>query len=391
MIYDDILHDDIKSVAKIKHYTISSIDLFCLKHIYYFYIKFYLYINLILDKKIIAYITTHTVYCEYGILPYLMINKKIPVVYSDDFSTEIVQDFEGLYFHERIRKSIIKIIDTNLKRDLIKVAEKNLKIRMRGDGDIHSKLAYAPNKKEYLKENLKDILKIENQNPIIFIYAHVFRDSPHISTKMLYKDYYEWLVETLTYANKIKGINWVVKEHPSSEKIYNEKGVVLKILKEYKFSNILLCPSDLNTNCINKVADAVVTCQGTIGIECSCEGIPVVVCGNAFYAGFGFTIEAHSKKQYKKILEDLKYVKKLDKNQVRKAKIVYGAYQMCFGNHLSLLDSDILDHVWGYSGKININEAYRLINERFEDMDFINSNLYKKVYTYFSNYNILKK
>ena len=90
-------------------------------------------------------------------------------------------------------------------------------------------------------------------------------------------------------------------------------------------------------------------------------------------------------------MEDLKYVKKLDKNQVRKAKIVYGAYQMCFGNHLSLLDSDILDHVWGYSGKININEAYRLINERFEDMDFINSNLYKKVYTYFSNYNILKK
>lgn len=390
LVYDEILHDDIKRKSRNKHLTITNIDLFCLKHIYNFFIKLHLYNNLKIDKEIIAYVATHTVYCEYGILPFLMINRKTPVVYTDDFSIEIVKDFNGLFYHERIRRSIVNVISEYQRKDLIKLAEKNLKLRMKGNGNIDSKLAYSFNKKKYSREKLKNKLGINNKKPIVFIFAHIFRDSPHISTKMLYKDYYEWLVETLTYANKIKEINWVVKEHPSSEKIYNEKGVVLEILKKYKFSNILLCPADLNTNCINKVADAVVTCQGTIGIECSCEGIPVVVCGKAFYAGFGFTIEAHSKKQYKKILKDLKYVKKLDENQIRKAKMVYGAYQMCFGNHLSLLDNDILDHIWGYSGKIDIAEAYRLINERFENMDFVNSNLYQKVYTYFSNYSIKK-
>lgn len=381
LIYDDVLHDDINDNKR--HYTIKRIDLYCLKHIYIFFIKAFIYQTLLSDKAVTAYVSTHTVYCEYGILPFMAVDKNIPVVYSDDLSHAIIKECRDLYAQDRIRNKIIHIINSEKRDYLIELAEENLSQRMGGYGNIDTKLAYSNNKKSYSRKELINKLDIKNQNPIVFIFAHVFRDSPHISSKLLYKDYYEWLENTLLYANKIEGINWIVKKHPAGDRVYKEKGIVDKLLKKRKSPNIYICPSDFNTNSIGKTADAIVTCQGTIGIECSCLGIPAIICGRAFYSGFGFTIEPKNKDQYKKNLVGLKNVKRLSASQIEKAKIVYGAYQMHFGNNIVLLDNEILEYIWGYNKEQNIQEAYKLINKKFNNINFVESSLYKEAYNYF--------
>ncbi len=384
LIYDDVLHDDIYD--NMKHYTIKRLDLYCLKHIYNFFIKAFIYQKLLSDNTVSAYVSTHTVYCEYGILPFLSVDKHIPVIYSDDFSHAIIKERGDLYAQDRIRNKIIHIINTKERDNLIKAAEESLMQRMEGYGNIDTKLAYSDKKKSYSRKELIEKLGINNGNLIIFIFAHVFRDSPHISSKLLYKDYYEWLENTLLYAGQIEKINWIVKEHPSGDSVYKEKGVIDKMLKKRKASNIYICPVDFNTNSIEKTADAIVTCQGTIGIECSCLGIPAVICGKAFYSGFGFTIEPKNKDQYKKKLANLKNVKRLSAGQIEKAKIVYGAYQMHFGNNTVLLDNEILENIWGYNKEQNIQEAYRLINREFHNINFVESSLYKEAYDYFQTY-----
>lgn len=385
LIYDDILHDDIYSDTWKKHYTISKLDMYCVRHIYNFFIKAYIYQNILQKNNVAAYISTHTVYTEYGILPFLAVDQHIPVVYSDDFAYAVIEDNEDLYVQDRIRKHLISIIKSNRKDVLIDKAEKTFVLRMNGQGNVDVKLAYSNNKKRYLRQDLMEKLGIKNHNPIVFIFAHVFRDSPHTSSEMLYRDHYKWLEDTLLYADKIHDVNWILKEHPSGEKIYKEKGVVLDIVKKHKLFNIFVCPSDLNTNSVAEVADAVVTCQGTIGIECSCMGIPAIVCGKAFYTGFGFTIEPHSISQYRKLLMKLKRIKRLSAAQIEKAKIVYAAYQIYCGNQSVLFDNDILDYIWGYVGEQNIQEAYKLINEKFDSFDFVHTPLYQDVYQYFKN------
>lgn len=385
LVYDDILHDDIKSDTKNKHYTINRLDMYCIRHVYDFFVKSYIYEKLLFENEVTAYISTHTVYIEYGILPFLAVERHIPVVYSDDFAYAVIEDNEDLYVQDRIRKHLIDVIKSNRKDVLIDRAEKSFRCRMSGQGNVDIKLAYSNNKKSYLRKELMEKLGINNHNPVVFIFAHVFRDSPHTSSQMLYRDHYEWLEDTLLHADKIHNINWVLKEHPSGEKIYKEKGIVLDILKKNKLTNILVCPSDFNTNSIANVADGVLTCQGTIGIECSCMGVPAVVCGKAFYTGFGFTIEPQSINQYRKVLMKLKHIKKLSVAKIEKAKIVYAAYQIYCGKNLALLDNDVLDCIWGYEREQNIEEAYRLINERFGSIDFVNTPLYQDVYQYFKN------
>lgn len=385
LVYDDILHDDIYCENKRKHYSIKNIDYFCFKHIYSFYIKAYIFQKILQYNNVMAYVSTHSVYIEYGILPFLAVNGNIPVVYSDDFSFAIINEYENLYLNDRLKNQITKIIKLNDKKELIVRAEDSIKKRMEGYGNVDIKLAYAHNKKSYSREELQKKLGIQNSNPIVFVFAHVFRDAPHVSTQILYQDYYCWLEDTLLCVDKISDVNWILKEHPAGEKVYKEQSAAVQMLNQKSLKNIFVCPMDFNTNSIAKVADAVVTCQGTIGIECSCLGIPTIVCGKAFYTGFGFTIEPRNIKEYKRILNRMKTLKKLSSEQTDRAKMVYAAYCMCYANNQVLLDNQILDCIWGYNCRRNIQEAYKLINEKFENMDFEKSSLYQEVFQYFKN------
>lgn len=382
LLYDDILHDDISNTESINMYTIEKINWSCIYHIYNFFRSIYIYDKIISQNQIIAYVTTHTVYCELGILPCLCEKKGIKVIYTDDKSVELINNEKGLYAHERINASIKNIIKKSSEQELIQIAEKDLENRMQGNGDIDSIFAYK-DKKRYTRKEFKSELGISNCNPIIIIFAHVFRDAPHLASRMIHYDYYDWLIDTLKCANNVTNVNWVLKKHPSAEQIYNENDKVEDILDKNNLHNILVCPSNFNTNSILEVADVIVTCQGTIGIESSCQGIPAIICGKAFYANFGFTIEPSTRKEYHRRLKEIARIKKLNQQQIKQAKIVYGAFNKCFSSELSVLNSEVLDYIWGYTKKRNIKEAYRLIVESYEKQEYRKTYLYRKVYNYF--------
>ena len=59
---------------------------------------------------------------------------------------------------------------------------------------------------------------------------------------------------------------------------------------------------------------------------------------------------------------------------------------MHFGNNTVLLDNEILENIWGYNKEQNIQEAYRLINREFHNINFVESSLYKEAYDYFQTY-----
>ena len=64
---------------------------------------------------------------------------------------------------------------------------------------------------------------------------------------------------------------WIIKPHPSSY-FFNEDGLVKRYFNQFKKKNIVLCPSNISTSLILKVADKIVTSRGTIGLEAACLG-----------------------------------------------------------------------------------------------------------------------
>ena len=56
---------------------------------------------------------------------------------------------------------------------------------------------------------------------------------------------------------------------------------------------------------IYNIVDLVVTSHGSCGHEYSALGVPVIICGDTYYKGFGFNIDPSSKKEYYKLLKDI--------------------------------------------------------------------------------------
>lgn len=331
-------------------------------------INFY---NKIIDPDIYKIIiVTHTQYVYYGILARVSYKKGIQVIETTDavllLSNPRNNDkIKYPSYHSSLMSMIkARILNLEDKEEFIKNSKKNLDARLSGEFNQYDLIAAYNNKKVYSDSELRHTLKINNKKPFVFILAHVFSDAPlSIGETMLFSDYYDWLIFTIKQAGLNKDINWIVKPHPSSY-IYNEDGIVKKIISDLKLDNIFLSPEDFNTSSIQNLAKAIVTARGTAGIEYSCLGIPVILSGNTFYSGFGFTKEPNSKIEYEQILSRLPNIDGLSQINISDALLVYGSFVDL--SHLEndpIITSEMLNNVWGANGyQVDIDKAYLAIN-----------------------------
>ena len=185
--------------------------------------------------------------------------------------------------------------------------------------------AYSVEKKIFCsKEELSGWLKLDVNKKNVFVMLHAFNDFPHTYGSMIYKDYYEWFENVLTVCKEVSSVNWIFKEHPHSKYYFTEdldlKGVFSGInLPHVRF---ISASEDFNTASLKHTADVVLTCIGTAGLEYSAFGIPCVLGGNAFYSGYGFTIEPKTDAEFQDILRSINLLPRLSEEQITMAKLV---------------------------------------------------------------------
>lgn len=173
--------------------------------------------------------------------------------------------------------------------------------------------------------------------PLVFVMAHVLSDAPHAYPRMLFQDYEEWLIRTVLALAKNKQVSFLVKEHPSAE-LYGEVGIVGQILDAVGLRRRLL-GEDVHTLSVIANGGAIVTCGGTIGIEASVRGLPVVLAAKPPYAGKGFTVEPDSVAEYESLLATrIQHLGRLTEEQVQQAKqVAYVMFEL-FDNHAQSLE-----------------------------------------------------
>ncbi|MCG7496852.1 hypothetical protein MHO82_08255 [Vibrio sp. Of7-15] len=180
--------------------------------------------------------------------------------------------------------------------------------------------AFSNDKTVYNKLDIIKQYGLNKDLPIVVVMSHIFCDAPHSYPGMIYDDYKHWLVNTIKNLKKNKKVNFLIKEHPSAD-LYNEKGVINKILKDLDCEHLLL-KEDVHNLTILNYFDVVVTCGGTIGQEFAYKGKPVVLAAQPPYSGFGFTVEPGSKDLYEELMrtgiESLELLGKNQKEMVNK-------------------------------------------------------------------------
>ncbi|HAZ10383.1 MAG TPA: hypothetical protein DCY56_04680 [Candidatus Omnitrophica bacterium] len=237
------------------------------------------------------------------------------------------------------------------------------------DNNIHSDVT----REQFLKH-----MALEDK-PIIFIMLHAFNDFPrsHFES-MLFNDFYDWFIQTLKFVSKVKSRNWIFKEHPTN-RFYPTKDLDLNKIMRHLPEHVRFVSQDhvIKSSVVLNVADAIVTCLGTAGVEMpALQGIPSIIASDTFYDGLGFTIKPSTKKEYFEILANMD-LKPLSAEQQLRAKCCYlYLYKYCMMpfaagppitvEEISIISKQLMD---SYNGRVS--KAYK------EKSDLIYSQFYE--------------
>lgn len=232
------------------------------------------------------------------------------------------------------------------------------RLRRKGLTDKDAKDAYANKviftRKEWIEKNAAN----PNKKNIV-IMAHCFSDDANTTTsRSIYRDYYQWLVNTLDIIHDIDNVNWLLRAHPGRA-VYHEGDFVYEIFSKYiDKDNIYILDDDISSESLYEIIDGAVTVLGTCGLEFSSFGIPVVCAGLSSYGGFGFTMEPLTEDEYIDCLSHMDEIKPLSQEKIDLARKVSYAY---FNLRKS---ADVFDEIFEESLKMNVDEANEyVINE----------------------------
>lgn len=253
-------------------------------------------------------------------------HKKIPILVSSKNFFKVFTNEQDPYCYN-IKVNYENSYLLQAKKDLDEAASKYVEERMAGMRDeLCSQWAYQ-GKKVWSNNELLTSLKIEpnDQRPKVFIMPHCFSDANHAAGNLLFNDYYTWFVETLKKAKECPDTIWFVRTHPCAY-MYHEEGQVEAIYEKFKDDHIHLIPDDFSTASVFSIADVVLTCRGTIGLEAASMGIKTIVSGNSPYSGFDIVHEPKTKEEYLSLLGEVAKLPKMSERQIQEARRVFYLY-----------------------------------------------------------------
>lgn len=156
-------------------------------------------------------------------------------------------------------------------------------------------------------------LKIDFDKPTIALLTNVIWDAQVFYPTNAFKSMIEWLRVTIEYFKKRQDLQLLIRVHPGELQgfVKSRQLAVDEIKKMFPElpANIFVIPpeSPINTYAAIDKCNAVIIYATTAGIELAGAGFPVIVGGEAWVRGKGFTFDAESGDSYYKILDQLPF------------------------------------------------------------------------------------
>jgi hypothetical protein len=342
----DLIYDDYLKRHKLATFKLSGIRLRSeIERALQFY---FLYSKLLSRFNAEILVTTHLCYLEYGLLARIANSRGMAVIETTDIITTVFSrntSNRDLNYHTGIKLQIEAAETKNIenRNQLVDSARKMLQSRLLGEvKQIDALKAYGSSNSSSVI--LKSLSKSHEGKTLVVLFAHIFDDSPHTSTSMVYQDYFVWLRETVVQFESIKECHLVIKPHPSSSTSQLQE--IESLMLGSQPSNTTILPLGCNTNEVLQYADAVITVQGTIGLEAAALGKKVLTSGEAFYSNRGFTIDSRNITQYHKNLSIIDKLPELSESQVENALLTFMYWNQLFDWEDPLVTPRCIEFVW---------------------------------------------
>ncbi|EKD80044.1 MAG: hypothetical protein ACD_40C00213G0028 [uncultured bacterium] len=205
---------------------------------------------------------------------------------------------------------------------------------------------------------------------VVCIFAHINWDVAQDNNPMLFTTSNQWIIETLKIAIKMSDILWIVKLHPSEQSEgheYSTEQLILDYFPQLPKHIQLIRDSDhINPLYLYKQIDIGITLYGTVGVELAIFGKPSINVSSVHYAGKGFTHDAHNKKDYYSLLQNIANLPPLSQPQITLAKQYAYYYFITRQMTINVLENNT--HHWG---NLNIKKLDNLLPGTNKEIDQI--------------------
>jgi hypothetical protein len=200
-------------------------------------------------------------------------------------------------------------------------------------------LTYHPNPQED-RDALMRELELDPSARILGLFTNIAWDAAILFRDIAFRNMAEWVLETVRHFAGRTDVQLVIRCHPAEVKREIETVQKVADLVRERFDplppNVRVVPaeSDVSTYTLSEIVDAGIVYTTKVGLEFACRGIPMVVVGEPFYRGKGFTWDPTTPEEYFEILESLPRGARMAPEAVARAK-KYAHYYF-YRRHLEL-------------------------------------------------------
>lgn len=197
-----------------------------------------------------------------------------------------------------------------------------LKSRWQGTQDW---IWFHENPVEDLDRIAKD-LGVDFSRPCIGLLTNVMWDAQLHYKSNAFPGMLDWVLQTISYFSRRPDLQLLIRVHPAEVRgfVPSRQPLVPEIQRAFPNlpPNVFVIPpeSRLSTYAVAEKCDSVIIFNTKTGIELCGMGIPVVVAGEAWIRGKGFSIDANSPEEYFSILDKLPVRERLNASDLERAR-----------------------------------------------------------------------
>jgi len=305
--------------------------------------------NLIEQLQPDALIVSHGIYVTWGVLADYARQHGVRVtVYGYGYRQNSLLVSQGItYHHDLLVEPVSAWRNHPLSNPQREEITRYLHSRVNGALDW---ISYSPNP-EVNSQTVINTLKLDITKPMIGMFTNLAWDAAVLFRGAAFPDMTTWVLQTIQWAIDRPDIQLIVRCHPAEVKrksITREK-IADVIQAEFPDlpSHIKIIPteSDLSTYTLSELIDLTVVYSSKVGLEFAARGLPVVVAGEAFYCGKGFTHDPRTEAEYFELLSRIRKQRN-GGNHKSELALTY-AYHYFFRRHITL--NYFADHGMGES------------------------------------------
>jgi hypothetical protein len=165
-----------------------------------------------------------------------------------------------------------------------------------------------------LQDSVEDLCRqfgIDRSRRIALLFSNITWDSTVFERNTAFGGMAEWLEETIRYFSQRTDAQLVIRIHPAEKIISGASRDPVMALIRRTFptlpANVVVVPPDSGASsyALMGLAECGLVYGSTTGLEMGARGIPVVVAGQIYYRGHGFTIDPSSPAEYLAALDDV--------------------------------------------------------------------------------------